>query len=315
MSAPHVIAGSENWPSDLGQPVVTFGNFDGVHRGHRALLERTIALAKAHGAIPTAFTFDPAPQDILRPHLPHPRVQTLEDRIAALGRAGIQAVVVEPFSKVYAGHDASWFASEVIDRRLQARAVVVGWDFRFGRGRGGSVETLREHLNIPVEQIGAKQEDEAPISSSRIRGCIAAGDLVQATRLLDRPHETVGRVVPGDARGTGLGFPTANIDPENTILPPVGVYAVQVVLADRTISGVANLGLRPTFESEAEVQPRIEVHLLDFDGDLYGHTLRVRWIAKVRDEVRFDSVEALVQQIERDVQRARTQLASAGHPE
>lgn len=328
-----VIAGSPSWATDLPRPVVTIGNFDGVHLGHRALLERTVVLADELGATPTAFTFHPAPRDVLRPGNPVQRLQTIDDRVRWLGEHGMAHVVVEPFSREYAAHDAEWFARVVLAERLRAAAVVVGWDFRFGRGRGGSVDTLRRVLDVPVEQVSARTllGDDAPVSSSRIRQAVERGDIAEANRLLDRPHEVTGRVVHGDARGRGLGVRTANVDPSKvggvtTLLPPLGVYAVRMELDGAWHPGVANLGVRPTFNPSAaeasgdapgsgpDAPPdvRLEVHLLAFEGDLYDTTVRVAFIERLRDERRFETSDALVAQIRQDVARAREVLGLHG---
>lgn len=309
MAEARVIAGSAAWPAEGPRPVITIGNFDGVHRGHLALLERTLELSGQLGATPTAFTFHPAPRDVLRPDNPIRRIQTLDDRLHHLGAEGMEHIVLEPFSREYAAHDAEWFAREVLGHRLRAAAVVVGWDFRFGRGRGGSVDTLRAVLDVPIEQVDARMDGEEPISSSRIRRCIAAGDLVEAARLLGRPHTLVGTVVHGDGRGADLGFPTANIQVQTDLCPPSGVYAVRCRVAGQSVPGVANLGVRPTFEGQTAPEVRLEVHLLDFDADLYGEGVRIALIDRLREERRFENVDALVRQIRQDVEHARAALA------
>ena len=303
-----IIDGSDAWDADDRRPVVTIGNFDGVHRGHRALLDRTLALAASLDAVPTAFTFHPAPRDVLRPGNPIPRIQTLEERLRLLGDHGMERIVVEPFTLDYAAHDAEWFARVVLGERLRAAAVVVGWDFRFGKGRGGSIDTLRDALDIPVEQVQALVDGEEPVSSSRIRRLIGEGEVGAATALLDRPHELLGVVVHGDARGRLLGFPTANIESRTELVPASGVYAVQMLIPGEAhaLPGVANIGTRPTFDGPDDT--RVEVHLLDYAGDLYNQRVRVRFIGRLRAEQRFPSREALVAQIGQDVARARAVL-------
>lgn len=306
MSVPAIVNGSQAWPETAPPTVVTIGNFDGVHRGHRALLDRTRELAREHGARACAFTFHPAPRDVLRPDNPVQRIQRLEDRLELLLDAGMDHVIVEPFSKDYAQHDATWFARVVLHERLRVAAVVVGWDFRFGKGRGGTVDTLRQELNAPVEQIRALTLGDEVVSSSRIRQAIARGDLELATTLLDRPHRVVGRVVPGEQRGRGLGFPTANLEPLTPLTPANGVYAVRAHLpGGRTVRGVANLGDRPTFGDGATT---LEIHLLDFDEDLYDQQIGVDFVQRLRDEQRFESSEQLIAQIRTDVRAARDAL-------
>lgn len=307
MLVPTVLHGSHSWPDSAPPTVVTIGNFDGVHLGHRALLDRTRALADQNGAEACAFTFDPAPRDVLRPDNPILRIQRLQDRIDLLLASGMDHVIVEPFSRAYAAHDASWFASEVLCRRLRATAVVVGWDFRFGRGRGGSAETLREVLDVPVEQIDALELRGEVVSSSRIRQALTRGEVAYAAALLGRPHRVVGVVTPGDARGRALGFPTANLLCQTPLLPGDGVYAVTATLSDgRRLPAVANLGARPTF---GEGPATVEVHLLDFHGDLYGQQLAIDFVRRLRGEQRFSGREALVDQIAKDIAQARHTLA------
>lgn len=301
------IAGSAAWPSAGQRPVVTIGNFDGVHLGHRALLDRTVALARELGGLATAFTFDPAPRDVLRPDNPIRRIQTLDDRVDALRYHGMDRVVIEPFDRDYAAHDAAWFATEILGRRLDALAVVVGWDFRFGRGRSGSVETLRDMLGVPVEQVPQLQRNGEPVSSSRIRQLLAAGQVRAAAELLDRDHSVVGTVVHGDARGRTLGFATANVRPDTPLVPKPGVYAVRVDPGGGTLRpAVANIGVRPTFGPGGLA---VEVHVLDWSGDLYDQRLRVHFGARIRDERRFAGVDELVAQIDRDVLAARDLLS------
>lgn len=308
MRLPPTIDGSAAWPGEAPRPVVTIGNFDGVHLGHRALLDRTRNRADALGAPACAFTFHPAPRDVLRPGNPVLRLQRLEDRVRDLRAAGMDHVIVEPFDRDYASHDGAWFAREVLGRRLRAAAVVVGWDFRFGKGRGGSVETLRDVLQVPVEQVGALQHRGETVSSSRIRQAVAAGQVAEAAELLTRPHEVVGVVVRGDARGRELGFPTANVSPQTPLLPADGVYAVRVHTGEGPWrDGVANVGTRPTFGEGAR---GVEVHLLGFSGDLYGRLLRVAFVDRIREERRFDSRDALVAQIRADARAAARRLAT-----
>jgi riboflavin kinase/FMN adenylyltransferase len=286
--------------------VVTIGNFDGVHLGHRALLARARALADAVGVPVCAFTFDPAPRDVLRPDNGIPRIQCTGDKVQGLGEAGAEHVVVEPFDLDLARRGAEWFAREVLGDRLGATAVVVGWDFRFGRGREGTAEGLRAWLDAPVEQVAPVQVDGRTVSSSGIREAIRAGALREAAALLGRPHEVRGLVESGDARGRRIGFPTANLSPRTPLVPPPGVYAVRVALGpDEWVPGVANLGTRPTFGGQ---EPRFEVHLLDRREDLYGRELVVRLIERLRDERRFPDADALVAQIHADIERARAVL-------
>ncbi len=278
--------------------VVTIGNFDGVHLGHRALLQRARALER--GPV-LAYTFHPAPRDILRPGEGPVRIQRLEDRIASLLEAGADVVIVEPFDRDFAQLTPEEFASLVLQERLRATGIVVGWDFRFGRGRAGGADRLRRTVDIPVIQVPAVEVDGEPVSSSRIRSLLHAGEVRRAARLLGRPHVVVGEVVRGHRRGRTLGIPTANLRTTTPLVPADGVYAVRC--GERI--GVANIGRRPTF---SDMERAVEVHLVDFDGDLYGQELQVQFHERLRDEQRFPDREALVAQIHRDIAQTRERL-------
>ncbi|MCB9682455.1 MAG: riboflavin biosynthesis protein RibF [Alphaproteobacteria bacterium] len=302
-----VSAGSAAYEAPVPGPVVTVGNFDGVHLGHRALLAAARDLAGPDGTV-LAYTFHPSPRDVMQPGHGVPLVQSIDDRVATLLGAGADHVVVEAFDRAYADHSAAWFVEDVLVARLHATGVVVGWDFRFGKGRAGDEGLLRALLDVPVRVVDGVTLDGAVVSSTRVRQAVQDGDLGHAARMLARPHEVVGPVVRGDARGRRIGFPTANVAPVTELLPPAGVYAVRVDVDGTWVSGVANLGDRPTF---GPGRGRLEVHLLDFDGDLYDRVLRVRLVARLRGERAFDGVDALVAQIRRDADAARAVLAEA----
>lgn len=292
-----------------GRPVVTIGNFDGVHLGHQTLLRRVIARAAELGGPSCVFTFHPPPRDVLRPDNPVPRIQSLEDKLDALQAVGIEQIVVEPFDLALAGQEPRWFADEILVRRLNVGALVLGYDFRFGKRRAGNAAMLRKWLDVPVEEVEACQVDGEIVSSSRIRELVREGAVEEARRLLTRPHRARGVVQAGDQRGRELGFPTANVRPETPLLPAPGVYAVRAHLeGGAVVPAVANLGRRPTFGGDGGTV--LEVHLLDFTGDLYDQKLGVDFIARVRDEVRFAGVQELVSQIKADVATARQILGA-----
>ena len=300
-----VYAGASTWPHAGPGAVVAIGNFDGVHDGHRAVLRRLFALAAEQCAPSCVLTFDPAPTAVLAPERHQARILTLADRVRLLGDEGVDAVVIEPFTRAIAENSARWFAEDLLGKHLRVRGVVVGYDFRFGHMRKGDVAALREWLpGVPVVEVAAWESSGAPVSSSRVRRLVASGAVEDAAALLGRPHFLRGTVVSGDQRGRTIGFPTANIVSDVELLPAHGVYAVRVRVDDEgpANAGVANIGMRPTF---AGTELRVEVHLLDFAGDLYGHRLAVDLVARVRGEQRFDGVAALVAQIGRDVERAR----------
>ncbi len=288
--------------------MVTIGNFDGVHLGHQALIAEATRLALPLGAPVCAYTFDPSPRDVMVPGHGIPAVQSLEDRIRCLGDAGAAMVVLETFTKDFSRIEARDYALDILGRRLRARGVVVGWDFRFGRGRQGDADLLRELLGVPVVQVEPVRLGGEVVSSTRVRELVRAGRVAEAAGMLGRPHVVKGGVVRGDARGRELGFPTANVAPASELVPPSGVYAVRADVGDGVWRpGVANLGNRPTF---GPGKGPLEVHLLDFSGDLYEHTLSVGFVERIRAERAFDGLPALVEQIGRDVIAARAALVA-----
>lgn len=289
-----------------GPCVLTIGNFDGVHLGHHALIQKNLQTAQSLGLDSLIYTFEPHPRRVLQPEKHPPRIMSLEDKLHWLEEAGISQVVVESFDRTFSEHPAAWFAQEIIARRLQTKSIVVGHDFRFGRGREGTAEGLRSFLpKTPVEGLAAVRLGEAIVSSSKIRENVASGEVKTASRMLGRPYYVRGTVVPGAARGRNLGFPTANLDLQSELVPGRGVYAVRVHLGDSLHDAVANLGVRPTFGRN---QFCMEVHLLDLNSNLYEASLRVDFIQRIRPERKFDSKDQLIQQISADVQKAREVL-------
>lgn len=294
--------------------VVVPGNHDGVHVGHIALLQRARALAEVRGARVVALTFDPHPLAFLAPERAPEPLTTIERRVELLRAAGADEVVVARFDASYAGLSAEAWVDGELRERLGACAVVLGADFRFGRGRAGTPSFLREYGAtrglevVEVDAIGGGTHER--VSSTAIRAALREGDVALAATLLTRPHTCTGEVVEGHKRGRTIGVPTANLAPPREMLPRDGVYAVRVdVLGEpavgREAAGVANLGVRPTFAAGRS----LEVHLLDFEGDLYGRTVRVAFVDRLRDEQRFAGVDALVAQIHRDIAEARARLA------
>ncbi len=307
---PTVHLGTATFPDALRGGAVAIGNFDGVHAGHRALLDVLRAEAALVGGPSVVYTFDPAPTAVLVPERHPPRICSVEARVHALGEQGVDVVVIDRFTPAMAAHPAGWFADEVLGRRLGARSVVLGWDARFGHGREGDADALRAWLpEVRVNAVPAHVVEDAPVSSSRVRRLVAAGSVEEAAALLGRPHVLHGTVVHGDARGRTIGFPTANLVLDTELLPAHGVYAVRArVDGGERLAGVMNLGVRPTVNG-TRLSP--EVHLLDFAGDIYGRSLHVELVARVREERRFPSLDALVAQIGADVVTARALLEGA----
>ncbi|MEM6929979.1 MAG: bifunctional riboflavin kinase/FAD synthetase [Myxococcota bacterium] len=302
-----VVHGSETL-SQRPMPVVTIGNFDGVHLGHRALIDRTRALAERLSAPAAVLTFDPAPQQVLRPDSAAPRIQSLEQKLEALATTGLDLVVVEPFTHELAGLDAEAFATRILAERIGVRGLALGHDFRFGKSRAGSIETLERCLDVPIEHQAAIELDGVPVSSSRIRRALQEGDVASAATCLGRQHAVRGSVVAGDQRGRTIGFPTANLRQVEGLPPARGVYATRAWLDGEARPSVANLGVRPTVDGEDAEQVVLEVHLLDFTGDLYGRTITVEFVDFIRGERAFDGLGSLKDQIARDAEAARARL-------
>jgi riboflavin kinase / FMN adenylyltransferase len=303
--------------------VITVGTFDGVHRGHWEVLRALSAAAAQRAARSVLVTFDPHPLRIVRPDAAPLLLTTPTEKIEILAQSDVERVAVLRFTPALAALPPGEFVERVLIGRLGMRHLVIGYDHGFGRGRSGDVQTLREigeSLGFDVDVVEPVLTDGgAAISSSRIRTALGAGDVAAAARGLGRPYSLTGTVVRGQGQGRRLGFPTANLDiahPEK-LIPHEGIYAVRAALRDRFADGVLHLGPRPTF---AGLSPSIELHLFDFDADLYGHRVRVDFVERVRDIARFESVDALVHAMEADCAEARRLLtlelggSGAGRP-
>jgi riboflavin kinase/FMN adenylyltransferase len=289
---------------------VAIGNFDGVHVGHRELLARARSLAAQGGHRAVALTFDPHPSALFSPDSAPPRVASLARRLELLAECGLDATVVEPFTRELAAYSPAAFVDEIVLGALGARAIVVGYDFTYGQGRAGSTDELRAH----GERAGVRVEVVAPVevggevaSSTKIRAYLRAGDLPGAERLLGRRWDIDGVVVHGAKRGRAIGVPTANIAPESDLAIAPGIYAVTLGVGGAVLPAVASLGTNPTFVDQGGLV--LEVHVLDWDGDLYDRRVRTTFVARLRDEAKFDSVDALIAQIQRDIAQARSALS------
>ena len=299
-------------PGPFARTVVTVGNFDGVHLGHRAILGRVCQRARELDSQPVALTFDPHPAKVLKPESNLRLLTTPAQKIGLLTGAGVN-VVMQPFTMEFAAIPAREFVRDYFVERLKVREVVIGHDYRFGYKREGNIELLKQlgaSLGFTVQVVWAVEVDDAVVSSSLIRAMLCLGNIREANRLLGRGYGVTGRVVAGKGRGAKvLGVPTANLLTENDLLPSCGIYAVQVINDGQKIPGVANIGTCPTFGNQ---ELSLEVHLLDFDGDLYGEVLEVEFVDRLREERRFPSVEELATQIRADMAEARMVLAGKG---
>lgn len=289
--------------------VATIGNFDGVHRGHQTVLQQVLVTARQLQLPSTVIIFEPQPQEFFAPTTVPARLTRLREKILAMQRYAIDQILCLRFNAEFATWSASEFIQRVLVEGIQVQHLVVGDDFRFGQARMGNFATLQQaggHYGFTIDRWQTFILDGERVSSTRIREALAQGNLNYANLLLGRPYTLCGRVTYGQQRGRSIGFPTANIFLHRQVSPLSGVFAVKV--HGLTVSpwpGVANLGTRPTIGGQ---QLLLEVHLFDFDQSIYGHAVEVEFIAKLREEQRFDSFESLQQQIQKDVQVAKTKL-------
>jgi riboflavin kinase/FMN adenylyltransferase len=291
-------------PSWLVHPVIALGNFDGLHRGHLKIIERVKRGAAEHGGTPMAMTFDPHPPRIVRPDKAPPLLMTKAQRIEALHRAGVHCVAVVRFTRELSQWDADTFVRKVLVDWLRVSEVWVGANFLFGHDRTGTFSSLRglgQSYGFRADKIDPVRYKDFVVSSTRIRRLVGEARMDEAAALLGRAYYVDGTIVEGRHRGRELGFPTANLETQNELVPPNGVYATIMTIDGVVHGGVTNIGMRPTF---GETTPTIETHVLDYSGDLYGHTVRLAFVQRLRDERRFEDVDALRAQIDADKRRA-----------
>ena len=304
---------SEPMPEALRGAVIALGNFDGFHLGHQAVAGEAVRWARAMGRPAIIATFDPHPVRHFKPDAAPFRLTTLDQREALFKDAGADAMLVFAFDGTLAGTTADSFVRDLLVGRLGAAAVVTGEDFTFGKARGGNIQVLRDvgaEVGLQTRAVGPVLLDGEVVSSSRIREALIAGDPQEAARLLTRPFAIKGPVQHGDKVGRTINFPTANLDIGSYLRPRYGIYAVTGHLPDgRMLKGAANIGIRPTFDPPKEL---LEPHFFDFSGDLYGQEIEVAFHHFLRGEAKFDSLDALVEQMGRDCDEAKRLLAQIG---
>jgi len=310
------VQGTAGLKRELRRPVLTIGNFDGLNVGHRAIMRTVVARARDLGGEAVVYTFEPHPRKVLRPDRPPQLLTTLDQKIELLQEMGIDIAIFEPFDREFAAMEPSTFVSEYIHRRIRPMEVFVGYDFRFGRDREGSMRLLTEmgpRLGFSVTIVPEVTIDGRDVNSTRIRELLSEGNVRETQRLLGRPFCTRGIIVEGQRRGRTLGFPTANISPQNEVLPGAGVYAGWARFVDDgdpargvEIPSVMNVGRRPTFNDDMSFVA--EAHLIDFEGDVYGRRIDLTFERRLRAERKFAGPEELKVQIAKDVAEARRWL-------
>lgn len=304
-----VIKGLGGLKRPIRASVITVGVFDGVHIGHRKILEKIVERAKALGAGSVVVTFDPHPLKVLNPKANVPSLISLGHRIRLIESAGVDCLIILKFTPSLARLPADVFIKDILIGRLGLKEIYVGEDFVFGKGAASGIDALRRsgrRLGFRAAVVRPVKVNGAVISSSLIRHLITSGDIGMASRYLGRPVSILGTVTGGAGRGRIIGFPTANVNPHHEAIPPSGVYAVKVRYSSSVLKGVLNIGFRPTFHKKAELpkDPLVEVHIFGFNGNIYGKDLEIIFVKKLRPERRFKNQEHLAAQIKKDVGRA-----------
>lgn len=289
----------------LGPTLLTIGNFDGVHRGHQYIISRLVAEAKRQNLPAVALTFEPHPVKLLNPQKNLELIMPFAERARLIAHYGVDILLTVRFTHELAQTPAEQWVQNVLVEQLAAKMLYIGYDFSFGRGRDGDalhLKRLGQKFDFLVHQLPPEEEDGKPISSSRIRRLVAAGEVQKVERLLGRPFHLRGRVVAGEGRGRQLGYPTANLRTEWELLPHIGVYAAVAVVDGQAHSAAVNIGKNPTFDLQ---ELRLEAYLLDYSGDLYGREMELHFVNRLRDEIKFDSAPQLVEEMEKDVIKTR----------
>ena len=300
-----IFEGSSQIKEKLQNPVVTIGNFDGVHLGHQALFKKVIDKARSLGGVSVVYTFDPHPLKVLEPDRFFPLITTREEKERVIEWSDIDVLVREKFTKGFAQLSTEDFVRNVLCNRIRAKEIFIGPDYRFGRGRKGTTDLLRslgEGCGLSINILENIEVEGVEVRSTMIRSFILEGKVREAAHFLGRNYTLKGKVVRGIALGKKLGFPTANLEPEKELYPRSGVFAVTVLLGDNYTRGVLNIGTNPTFPGKGF---SLEVHILDFDQDIYDRDVELIFVEKLRDEKKFETPELLVEQIRKDIEDTR----------
>lgn len=305
----------EEFQAKEGPVVLTIGTFDGVHEGHKSILERLFASARELNGVSCMLTFFPHPRMVLHPDSDVRLLTTMDEKKALLEKEGLDHLIVQPFNKEFASLEPKSYIEKVLVEGIGVRNLVIGYDHRFGKGREGDIQTLRDfagEFGYEVEEIPARLVDDVDVSSTKIRNALFDGDVETASRYLGQDYSLKGMVVKGDGIGSELGYPTANIEvPEPyKLIPAHGVYAVEVLRKGKKLPGMLNIGVTPTLHEKKEAS--IEVHIFGVEEELYGEELTVLFKARIRDEERFEGTGDLKARLEKDEEQARKLLGEEG---
>ncbi len=300
-----VFKGASQIEEKLKNPVVAIGNFDGVHLGHQAIFRKVIERANEIGGLSVVYTFDPHPLKVLQPDRFFPLITTREEKERVIEWTGIDVLISEKFTKEFAQLSTDEFVKEILCNKVQAKEVFIGPDYRFGRGRKGTTDLLRslgKSCGLKIGILNNVEVDGVEVRSTMIRNYVLEGKVREAAKFLGRGYTMGGKVIEGTAQGRKMGIPTANLKPVKDLYPRSGVFAVKVIMEDDYVQGVLNIGTNPTFPGK---DFSLEVHILDFDQDIYGSDIELILVEKIRDEKKFETLELLVEQIKEDIKKAR----------
>ncbi len=300
-----IIRGSRNIREEIKNPVLTLGNFDGVHAGHQTIFRNVTLRSKEINGTSVVFTFEPHPLKIIAPDRCPPLLTSFHKKMELIQEAGIDMVICADFNRKFADQHPREFAENILYKRVRAREILVGYDYTFGRGREGTIAYLKKMGNefgFKVNVVDPVKVDGNLVSSSLIRELIEDGKVEQAALFLKRAYSIKGKVIAGHKKGTVIGYPTANIDVHHELIPHTGVYGVRVVYEGISYDGIVNVGFNPTFNRDSL---SVEVHIFDFNHDIYGKEIEIAFIGRIREEIAFNSAQELVEQIGQDVERAK----------
>jgi riboflavin kinase / FMN adenylyltransferase len=306
-----IIKGIENLKRPFRNPVVTLGNFDGVHLGHQRILEKVKEEASKLGGEGVVITFEPHPLKVLAPEKFLPLLTPFRKKMMLIEKAGIETVLCIEFSLTFSEISPSEFIRSILTEKVKVKKVIIGYNYHFGKGQKGDTQTLKDAgrvCDFEVEVVEPLKVGQTIVSSSKIRDMIQKGEVEEASKLLGRDYPIIGKVVEGAKRGQTLGFPTANLEKSDELYPKTGVYAVEVVWHQRSFNGLASVGFNPTFshgQTEKGGGFSLEVYILNFNHEIYGEEIQINFKRRIRDEVRFDSPSHLIHQIQKDIQWAR----------